>query len=145
MKAATRAKASWLFWAIAALSLLWNAFGCMDFTLTVTRTPPYMAQFPPEMVDWLDTQPTWTLVPWALGVWGALAGSLLLLLRSRHAVAAFALSLAGLAVSQIWQALSDMPESMTTPAATGMTVTIWIAALVLLWYAVRMRGQGVLG
>ncbi|MCJ2178165.1 hypothetical protein [Novosphingobium album (ex Hu et al. 2023)] len=145
MKAITRAGPSWLFWTIAVLSLLWNAFGCMDFAMTVTRNRAYMAQFPPEVINWLDTAPIWTLVPWAMGVWGALTGSLLLLLRSRHAVEAFAISLAGLAVTQIWQAMSGMPESMTTPASTAISVMIWIVALALLWYAARMRAQGVLG
>src|SRR3546814_11557539 len=74
-----------MFWAIAALSILWNAFGCMDFILTVTRNPDYMAPFSPEVINWLDAAPSWTLVPWATGVCGALSGSLLLLLRSRHA------------------------------------------------------------
>ena len=144
MTFAAKAKPSWLFWMTGMLSLAWNAFGCVDFTMTVTRNPGYMAQFPPDMVNWLDAAPTWTLVPWAMGVWGALAGSLLLLLRSGHAVAAFGISLAGLAVSQAWQLSSGMPESMMTPASISISVAIWIVALALLWYAVRMRARGVL-
>lgn len=134
----------WMFWAVSILSLLWNAFGCIDYTLTVTRNPAYLAQFPVDAINWLDTAPTWTLATWALGVWGALAGSLLLLLRSRGAVMAFAASLAGLAVNQVWQFTSNMPASMLTPANIGITMTIWIVALALLWYAVRMRARGVL-
>ncbi|MCT2398890.1 hypothetical protein [Novosphingobium mangrovi (ex Huang et al. 2023)] len=138
------AKASWWFWIIAVLSLLWNAMGCADFTMTVTREPAYIAQFPPEVIDWLDAAPTVSLVVWAMGVWGALAGSLLLLLRSRWAVTAFAVSLAGLAGTLLWQLASDMPASMTTPANVAFSVAIWIVALALLWYAIRMRGRGVL-
>ncbi|KHK92746.1 hypothetical protein LK12_07385 [Novosphingobium malaysiense] len=132
------------FWIIAVLSLLWNAMGCADFTMTVTRNSAYLAGFTPEMINWLDSAPTWTLVPWALGVWGALAGSLFLLLRSRWAVAAFAASLIGLAVTQIWQFSSNMPDSMTAPGSVAFTVTIWIVAIALLWYSVRMRRFGVL-
>ena len=47
--------------------------------------------------------PVWMKAFWAIGVWGAIAGSLLLLLRSRHAVTAFGLSLAGLAINSFWQ------------------------------------------
>ncbi len=144
MKAGERTRASWLFWVIAALSLAWNAFGCIDFSMTVTRNAGYMAQFPPEVINWLDSAPAWTLVPWAAGVWGALAGSLLLLLRSGRAVTAFAVSLGGLAVTQLWQSLSDRPASMTTPANTGLTVMIWIVALGVLGYALRQRARGVL-
>lgn len=144
MVAVAEKRAGWLFWVIAVLSLAWNAMGCVDFTMTVTRNAAYLAQVPPDMIDWLDSAPAWTLVPWALGVWGALAGSFLLLLRSLRAVTALALSLAGLAVNQVWELTSGMPASMLTPGSIGLTVTIWIIALVLLWYAVRMRARGVL-
>jgi hypothetical protein len=73
-----------------------------------------------------------------------LAGSLFLLLRSGWAVTAFAASLIGLAVSQIWQFSSNMPDSMTSPGSVAFTVTIWVVALALLWYSVRMRRAGVL-
>ena len=138
------AKAPVSFWIVAILSLLWNAMGCADFTMTVTRNATYLAGFPPEMINWLDSAPSWTLIPWALGVWGALAGSLFLLLRSGWAVTAFAASLIGLAVTQIWQFSSNMPDSMTSPGSVAFTVTIWVVALALLWYSVRMRRAGVL-
>lgn len=144
MASVTKMRAGWSFWVIGIVSLAWNVFGCLDFTMTVTRNAAYLAKAPPDMINWLDAAPTWTLVPWALGVWGALAGSLLLLLRSRRAVAAFALSLVGLAVNQIWQFTTNMPPSLLTPASIALTMIIWIVALVLLWYAARMRDRGVL-
>lgn len=144
METVTTMRAGWAFWVIGIVSLAWNAFGCVDFTMTVTRNAGYLAQVPADMIDWLDSAPTWTIVPWAVGVWGALAGSLLLLLRSRRAVAAFALSLIGLAVNQIWQFTTNMPPSLLTPASIALTMTIWIVALALLWYAARMRDRGVL-
>ncbi|WP_313435707.1 hypothetical protein [Novosphingobium sp.] len=70
-------------WIVGVLALVWNAFGCTDFSMTVTRNPEWLAPLSPEMIDWLDAAPSWTIVTWALGVWGGLAGSLLLLLRSR--------------------------------------------------------------
>lgn len=141
---ATFTRPRWSFWVIGALSLIWNAFGCVDFTMTVTRNPAYLGQFPPDMINWLDAAPTWTMVPWALGVWGALAGSLLLLARSRYAVGAFVLSLLGLAVMQVWQIISGMPASMLAPANIAMTGAIWIVAIALLWYATGARSRGLL-
>jgi hypothetical protein len=138
------AKPRWHFWVFALLGLLWNAFGAYDFLMTNMRDAAYLAQFPAEMMQWVDAVPYWALGAWALGVWGAVLGSVLLLLRSRFAVHAFAASLAGLAASTFYQATSDMPASMRTTEATGMTVVIWIGAIVLLWYALRMRGKGVL-
>ncbi len=131
-------------WIVGVLALVWNAFGCTDFSMTVTRNPEWLAPLSPEMIDWLDAAPSWTIVTWALGVWGGLAGSLLLLLRSRWAVAAFTISLLGLAVNQIYPFVSETPAMLTSPASIGITLVIWTVALFLLWYAVRLRNAGVL-
>ena len=73
---------------------------------------------------------------------GALAGSILLLARSRYAVMAVAVAIVGLLGSNIWQyTLSDMPESLRDP---GLTVAIWITTLFMLFYASRMTRAGVL-
>jgi hypothetical protein len=132
----------WGYWLIAVLSLLWNSFGCFDYFMTKTRNATYLGQFPADMVAYLDAMPAWLSAFWALGVWASLAGSLLLLLRSRWAVTAFGLSLLGLAVSQIYQFATGMPESMSTPAMWGMTAFIWAALLFFLWYARRVLARG---
>lgn len=145
MEETLRAKAPPSFWVIAVLSLLWNAFGCFDYTMTVTRNPGYLAQFPPEMINFIDGFPLWTTAAWALGVWGSLAGSLLLVLRSRYAVHAFAVSLAGLAASTVYQQTADVPSVMQTPGMMAMNLVIWAIVLFLLWYAWGQRKAGVLG
>ncbi len=85
--------------------------------------------------------PAWLIAFWALGVWGSLVGSLLLLARSRHAVTAFALSLLGLAVSQLTQAFVLHPPQ---PAPVGLTLVIWSALVFLLIYARSMAAKRVL-
>lgn len=144
MIGAATVKAPAWFWVAAVLSLLWNSFGCLDYTMTAMRNPTYLAQFPPEMIDFIDAFPTWAIAAWALGVWGALAGSLLLLLRSRWAVVAFGASLLGLALSTIYQVSADMPEVMVTGVNLAMTAVIWVVAVGLLWFSIRMRARGVL-
>jgi hypothetical protein len=134
----------WHLWAVGVLSLLWNAFGAYDYTMTNLRDPGYLAQFPAEMMPYIDGMPVWATTAWALGVWGSLAGSVLLLMRSRFAVHAFAISLAGLAVSALYQATIEMPASLRSPEMLVMNVIIWAALLLFLWYAVRMRQRGVL-
>jgi hypothetical protein len=142
--AAARTPATRSFWIISGLSLLWNMFGGFDYTMTNLRVPAYLAEFPPGMMDVIDEFPAWTTAAWALGVWGALAGSVLLLMRSRYAVHAFAVSLAGLALSQLYQFSITLPPEMTTAGMRAMTLVIWIAAVGLLLYAIRKRREGVL-
>jgi hypothetical protein len=140
----TKASAPVSYWIIAVLSLLWNGFGTFDYTMTSTRNADYLKNFPPEMMTVIDEFPAWVTAAWACGVWGALAGSILLLLRSRFAIHAFGVSLAGLAASTAYQWTIDMPESLKSGAQTAMQVVIWIAAIGLLWFAVTKRRDGIL-
>ena len=71
-------------------------------------------------------------------VWGALAGSFLLLARKRIAVVVFGLSLLGLIVVAAYEYTSQMPTN------TAQNVVIWAIALFLLWYARAMVSRGVL-
>jgi hypothetical protein len=131
-------------WTVGVLSLLWNAFGAFDYVMTNIRDPGYLARFPAEVIQMIDELPVWVMAAWALGVWGAVAGSILLLLRSRFAVHAFALSLAGLAASSAYQAALDMPAALGTTAMAAINVAIWAAAVLFLVYATRARRKGVL-
>lgn len=132
-------------WIVGALATVWNAFGCFDYLMTQTRNADYLAHFTDPQRAYFDSFPIWMEAVWALGVWGGLAGSLLLLARSRYAVAAFVVSLLGLAVSTVYQyVLSSPPPDMMTGVMLGMNAAIWIVAIALLVYAVKMRGRGVL-
>lgn len=131
-------------WVVGVLSLAWNAFGAFDYTMTNMRNPAYLANFPPDMLPMIAAMPLWARLAWAVGVWAALAGSILLLLRWNWAFVAFALSLGGLAVSTIWQWLTELPTSMQTPEMMGMNVAICVIATALAVYARRMAERGVL-
>jgi hypothetical protein len=132
-------------WIVGVLAALWNGFGALDYTMSQTRNAGWMAQMTEGQRAWLEAAPAWADAAWAFGVWGGLAGSLLLLARSRHAVTAFILSLAGLAVNTLFQFASPMPSGhMDGGSAIALHVAIWAAATALLLYALRMRGRGVL-
>lgn len=139
-----RRRPGWGYWLVAILALTWNAFGCLDFAMTASRNPAWLASLPAPVIDWLDSAPLWSMLSWALGVWGGLAGALCLMARSSLAVPAFAASLLGLGMNQVWQLTSERPPSVTTPGNLVLSVVIWIVALSLLWYAGRGRRDGVL-
>jgi hypothetical protein len=139
------AKAPVHLWIIGVLATVWNAFGCFDYVMTQTGNAEYLAQFTDAQRDYFQSFPAWMEAAWAVGVWGALLGSLLLLIRSRHAVTAFILSLVGLLVGTIYQyGMADMPDDLMTPAMMGVSAAIWVIAIGLLVYAMRMRRSGVL-
>ena len=137
-------------WIVGVVSLLWNSFGAVDYTMTRTRGAAWIDQMMPgvdgaQFMAYIDGFPIWASIGWGLGVWGALAGSLLLLMRSRHAITAFAASLVG-AIAGIGYQLAnpvDIPQ-MSEGAAGMMGYVIIIIAAALLWYAWRQKAAGVL-
>jgi hypothetical protein len=132
-------------WIVAVLATIWNAFGAFDYLMTQTRNEHYLANFTDPQRIYFESFPIWMEAAWAFGVWGGLLGSLLLLMRSRHAVTAFAISLAGLAISTVYQyVLATPPPEMTSGAMMAMNLVIWAVAIGLLVYAMRMRARGVL-
>jgi len=141
----TRSTTPTHLWIVGAVSLLWNAFGAFDYLMTQTANEAYMSNFTPEQRAYFDSFPAWMVAFWALGVWGALAGSALLLLRSRYAVEAFGVSLFGLAMSTLYQfGWSEMPASLSTPGMLVFSAVIWAIAIGLYLYARTMRQRGVL-
>jgi len=132
-------------WIVGILALLWNAFGCYDYLMSVTANQAYLANFPADAVAYQNALPTWLTAFWAVGVWGGLAGAILLLMRSRHSVLAFGLSFVGAVVGIGYQKfMTDMPASMNEGMMGMMPWVIVIVAAFLLWYAWSMDKKGAL-
>ncbi|MEQ1724863.1 MAG: hypothetical protein ABL882_02930 [Sphingopyxis sp.] len=137
-------------WIVGIVSLLWNSFGAVDYTMTRTRGGAWIDQMMPgvdsaRFMAYIDGFPIWASIGWGLGVWGALVGSLLLLMRSRHALAAFAASMVGALAGIGYQLANPVNIPEMTQGAAGMMGYVIIAiAATLLWYAWRQKAAGVL-
>ena len=131
-------------WIVGALALLWNAFGAFDYLATQLKVESYLAQFTPEQRAYFDSFPSWAVAAWAFGVWGAVAGSIGLLMGRAWAVWAFAISLAGMLVSWTYQFAMSDGNAVMGNAAIWMNVTITAVGIALLWYAMRQRSRGIL-
>ena len=133
-------------WVVGILSLLWNAFGGYDYVMSQIGDAAYLDSigFGPEEIAWMEAFPVWAEAAWAIGVWLSVLGSILLLLRSRHAVSAFALSLAGALISFAYQFTVDKPESLQSGLPVIMPVAILVLILAQWYYARRQAAAGVL-
>ena len=133
-------------WVVGGLGLLWNSFGCYDYAMTHLDPAGYLGGMGLDAaaITYMTTLPAWLTACWAVGVWASLAGSLLLLARSRQAVAAFSASLLGFVVSQVAEALLPRPAGMMSSAMWLMSTVIGLALLGQLLYANRQAGLGVL-
>jgi hypothetical protein len=141
----SQAKTPWHIWVVGIIALLWNSGGVIDYSMTHFRVDSYMAQFTPEQLDYFYSFPAWSVAFWALGVWGAFVGALLILLRSRFATLSFGISIIGLLGSTIYQfGVADMPESIATGGAKAFTAVIWLSVILLYIYCSRMQRAGIL-
>jgi len=120
---------------------LWNAFGGYDYTMSHLSGPAYYARMgmTPDQVAYLEAYPSWMHGVWAIGVWGSVLGSVLLLLRSKWAFHAFGASLLGAGGSLVYLLVNPSP-------AMDLIFPIVICAIVvaLIWFSQAMTKRGVL-
>lgn len=142
----TGRRTPWHFWVVAVLALLWNGFGAYDYLMTNTEGDAYMRSMgmTDAQIAYIHAMPAWMTGAWAVGVWGATLGSVLLLLRSRWAFHAFVVSLLGLLATLLYtHLLSNGGELMGTQGlATNAVITA--AIVFFIWYSRLMTRRGVL-
>ena len=136
-------------WIVGILSLLWNAFGAFDYFMTRTKGAEWLQQMLPSAeaeryMAYINDFPIWATAGWGLGVWLGLAGAILLVLRHRLAVSAFALSLLGALLGIGYQLANPVgiPEMSRGFNAAVPYLVILIAAALFL-YARAMQQKGV--
>ena len=148
MQEAVSARAPAHLWIVGILSLLWNGYGCFDYLMTRMRNTDYLKSMMPDvdpnaMLSYIDGLPIWASIGWGLGVWFGLAGSVLLLVRSRYAVLALGLSFVGSVIGLGYQ-LSNPMLGLTGFMAMGLPIIIILIALGLVAYARAIEKKGVL-
>lgn len=134
-------KAPWHLWTVGVLTLAWNAVGILSYMMTRLGKLDALGMTP-DQIAYFEAIPWWANAFWALGVWGAFLGSILILLRSRWATISLVVALVGLLGTTFHQyAMADLPAELSNPA---LDVAIWVITLFMLWYARRMTAAGVL-
>ena len=131
-------------WIVGILAILWNAIGCFDYVATQTRLESYMSQFTPEQLEYFYSFPAWAVSGWAIAVWSSLLGSISLLLRKNWAVTLFAIALAGMVVTSLYNFVLTDGIKMMGAGGAAFTAVIWIIAIALFLYARAMAKRGVL-
>lgn len=130
-------KAPTIYWVVAVVGLLWNCIGAYMYIQARLNPDVALAAAPQEIRDYVANMPLWANIGYGLGVWGSVAGSVLMLLRSRHAPTAFLVSLVGALVSYLGQLQAGV-LGVAEPAV------ILAGILLLWWYSRRAAAQGIL-
>lgn len=137
-------------WIVAALAILWNGFGCFDYFMTRTRGAAYIESMMhtadgEAIMAYIDAFPVWVSFFWGLGVWGGLAGSILLAMRHRWAVPVLLASLVGAVVGIVYQMMNPSGIAELAMGVNAvMPYVILAIAIGLFAYARAMRARGVL-
>lgn len=140
------ARAPWHLWVAGAVGLLWNGFGVADYVQTKTGGADYLRNFgmTEPQIDYMLAMPAWAVAVWALGVFSALAATLLLLLRNRLAAPLFAASLGFYLLSLVYTyLLSGGGRVMGGPQAMAMQGVVLAGCLFFAWYSRAMVRVGV--
>ncbi len=138
---ASRTPTPWHLWVVGVVTLLFNTVGIISYLTTRLGMLAEMG-LKPDQIAFMNSYPAWVSAFWAFGVWGAFAGSVLLLARSKWAASAMAIALVGLIGTTLGNyVILDVPASMQAPA---LDVAIWVVTLFLLFYCRRMVTAGVL-
>ena len=138
----------WHLWVVGVLSLAWNSVGAFDFVSSVTRGEAYLREsgYTQAAIDYYNAMPGWMYVPWVVGVWGAVLGSILLLLRKRLTVPVWGLSFLGALVSLLYGTV--ITKAPAPPPEQAMMAwfpyVIVLFAAVFAWYAWAMKKAHVL-
>lgn len=139
-----RPKAPMHLWIVGVLALLWNFMGAFDYLATQLKLASYMGQFTQEQLDYFYGIPAWAVSGWAIAVWIGLVGTVGLLLRRKWSVLAFAISLAGLAISSIYTLFLSNGLEINGTMGIIMTVLVWVIAIFLVWYSKQQAKAGIL-
>ncbi len=137
-------KPAWL-WASGLLGLAWNAYGVVQFAGSVRATPDSLVAMGPEPAQamTMTSYPLWMTAALAVGVFGGLAGSALLLLRRAAALPVLAASLAAYVLLYVGDIAEGVFAAMRPSQVVVLTAVVIIAAG-LLWAARRAQARGLL-
>ena len=137
-------------WAVGIVALLWNGYGAYDYLMTRTKGAAYIESMmhtdqADAIMAYINGFPVWVSAGWGLGVWCGLLGSILLLMRSRHAVLVFGVSMIGAIVGLGWQLMNPSGiAEMSETVNQVMPYVIIALAVALFLYARAMEKKGLL-
>jgi hypothetical protein len=139
-------KTPWHLWLIGVIAVLFNFIGVFDFVMSMAQGAEYQASagMTPNQIAHYQAMPSWMIVVWAVGVFGAFLASILLLLRRKLAFPIFIISLVAFLNSVLYNYV--LTDGSAVLGQDMMIASAVIAALLVFFigYASLMKKRGVL-
>jgi ribose/xylose/arabinose/galactoside ABC-type transport system permease subunit len=139
-------KTPWHLWVVGIVAVLFNGIGVFDFVMSMTQGAGYLekAGMTPEQISYYLQMPGWMTIVWAVGVFGALLGSVLVLMRKRLAGPVFIVSLAAFVLSLVHTYVMTNGGDIMGPQGKIASSVIFVLLMFFTGYAWRMSKRGVL-
>ncbi len=137
----TVGRVHWSFWAIGAVTLIWNVLGVINFFMQMNADA--LASFPESHRAIVESRPAWATGAFAIAVFGGALGCLLLLLRKPAAYYLFIASLLGVIVQLIHTLGIARSTIDFSPFEISMIILMpLVVAAFLIWYSKRAESKG---
>ena len=131
----------WSFWAIGAVTLVWNVMGVINFFMQMNADA--RASFPESHRAIVVGRPAWATGAFAIAVFGGALGCLLLLLRKPAAYYLFIASLLGVIVQLIHTLGMASSKIDFSPLDILMIILMpLVVAAFLIWYSKWAESKG---
>ena len=139
-------KLPWHYWLVGALAAVWNGYGAYDFSRSMTRGDAYLHSMGMNaaQIAFFNAMPGWMYGAWAIGVWGAVGGTVLYFQRSQFAMHFFAASLLGSVLSLIYSHFLTDGAHLMGAVSNIVGGAITIICMLLTAYAWKLTKMGVL-
>ena len=128
------------FWVIAVLLLLWNVLGIVAFFNQMNMSEADFQQIPENqrefMKEMLENYPSWTSAAFAISVFSAAIGWILMLLRKKTARSLFILSFIAILIQMVYTGPYIGKAIAEFGAGQGvMPLLIIVLALFAIWFS----------
>jgi len=141
----THAKTPVWFWILSVIGLLWFAMGAFDYSATQYRFDFYIAEYTEEQLAYFYGFPAWYVAIWAISVWGAVAGAVLLLMRKKASSLMFLISLISFIIAAIYSyGFTNAMEMMGGIGTVIFSAVIFLSILGYFWLARSASASGIL-
>jgi hypothetical protein len=127
------------FWILSALLLVWNLLGVMAYVQEATMTAEALQAMPAAERALLLARPAWATAAFAFAVFGGASGGLLLLLRTRIAIAVLVLSSLGVVVQMTHAFAIADSIAVYGPSGLIMPALVLTISILLIVFALHAR------
>ncbi len=134
----------WHIWLVGLLAVGWNTLGAADYLFAMLQPAFYNEAMGPQQIAFIEAMPAWAVSLWAFAAWGSLAGSLLILARSRLSYPVFVVATACMVGAFFRNYL--MADGILVQGSMGvaMAMVLFLIQLFLLYYTRDMTARGIL-